>query len=145
MGSSDCFHKLEYASQKIENALSALSAFADAKTGGSDPGQIEAARKAFIAICANNNCIDALRFATQSINGGDLNSYGQGFGCDLSEALAKGAPQVGYYRGHRDLALMMHAGAFNFVMVGVIVQAAYMTVAQSNVSAWLGVQDYYEN
>jgi hypothetical protein len=49
LGSSDCFHKLEYASQKIENALSALSAYADAKTGGSDPGQIEAARKAFIA------------------------------------------------------------------------------------------------
>lgn len=63
----------------------------------------------------------------------------------MSEALAKGAPQVGFYRGHRDLALMMHAGAFNYVMVGIIVQASYMTLAQSNVSAWLGVQDYYEN
>lgn len=57
----------------------------------------------------------------------------------MSEALAKGAPQVGFYRGHRDLALMMHAGAFNYVMVGIIVQSAYMTVAQYNESAWLGV------
>ena len=92
-----------------------------------------------MAQCATNNCVDALRFATQSINGGDLNSFGQGFGCDLSEALARGAPQVGFSRGHRDLALMMHAGAYNYVMVGIIVQSAYMTLSQFNVSSWLGV------
>lgn len=145
LGSSDCFHKLEYASGKIEMALDALFNYTDAKTNNPDPDRIDAARKAFLAQCATNNCVDALRFATQSLNGGDLNSANQGFGCDLSEALAKGAPQVQFYRGHRDLALMMHAGAFNYVMMGVLVQSAYITLSQSNTSAWEGVQDIYEN
>jgi len=74
LASSDCFHKLEYASGKIENALDALYNYTDAKINNPDPDKIDAARRAFLNQCANNNCVDALRFATQSINGGDLNS-----------------------------------------------------------------------
>lgn len=74
LASSDCFHKLEYASGKIEMALGALFNYTDAKTNNPDPDKIDAARRAFLAQCATNNCVDALRFATQSINGGDLNS-----------------------------------------------------------------------
>ena len=64
LGSSDCYHKLEYASGKIENALEALQNYTDAKSNNPDPDKIDTARKAFLAQCANNKCVDALRFAT---------------------------------------------------------------------------------
>jgi len=37
LGSSDCYHKLEYASVKIENALEALYNYTDAKTNNPNP------------------------------------------------------------------------------------------------------------
>ncbi len=39
---------------------------------------------------------------------------------------------------------MMYAGAFNYVLVGLTVQSAYKTAGQNNFSAWLTVQDIYE-
>jgi hypothetical protein len=48
LASSDCFHKLEYASGKIENALDALYNYTDAKTNDPNPDKIDAARKAFL-------------------------------------------------------------------------------------------------
>jgi hypothetical protein len=64
LASSDCFHKLEYASGKIELALDALYNYTNAKTYDPNPDKIDAARKAFLAQCTNNNCMDALRFAS---------------------------------------------------------------------------------
>lgn len=92
LSSSDCFHKLEYASQKIEGAMDSLYNYTDAKENNPSSDRIEAAKKAFIAKCANGACEDAVRFAVQAFNGGDLNSANKGFGCDVSEAIAKGAP-----------------------------------------------------
>jgi len=66
----------------------------------------------------------------EAINGGDLGSTG--FKCDLAEMLYRGAPtmQTPFYRGHRDLGLM--------------IQSAYVTLSQANISSWLEVQDQYE-
>jgi hypothetical protein len=75
-----------------------------------------------------------------SLNGGDLNAgFNDNLGCDMAELLQRGAPQSKFYRGHRDLALMMYAGAFNYVLVGLTVQSAYKTLSYNNLSAWLAV------
>jgi hypothetical protein len=73
-----------------------------------------------------------------SINGEDFDST---FGCDLSELIFRGAPDmnVTFYRGHRDLGLMMFAGAYNYAMAGIVVQSALNTIQSSNISSWLGM------
>jgi hypothetical protein len=45
------------------------------------------------------------------------------FGCDLGELIYRGAPQMHtpFYRGHRDLDLMMFAGVYNYAMAGLII------------------------
>ena len=80
----------------------------------------------------------------EAISGGDLGSTG--FKCDLAEMLYRGAPtmQTPFYRGHRDLGLMMFSGVFNYAMVGLMIQSAYVTLSQANISSWLEVQDQYE-
>ena len=52
--------------------------------------------------------------------------------------------QTPFYRGHRDLGLMMFSGVFNYAMVGLMIQSAYVTLSQVNISSWLEVQDQYE-
>jgi len=49
-----------------------------------------------------------------------------------------------FYRGHRDLGLMMFAGAYNYAMAGLIVQSAYYTMKTKNVAAWKEIQDLVE-
>ncbi len=49
ISSSDCFHKLEYASGKIENAMDALLNYTDAKENNLSPPVIDGAKNAFIS------------------------------------------------------------------------------------------------
>jgi hypothetical protein len=39
---------------------------------------------------------------------------------------------------------MMFSGVFNYAMVGLMIQSAYVTLSQANISSWLEVQDQYE-
>lgn len=39
---------------------------------------------------------------------------------------------------------MMFAGTFNYALVGLTVQSAFKSAQYSNFSAWLAVQDTYE-
>jgi len=66
------------------------------------------------------------------------------FGCDLTELIYRGSPNNQFYRGHRDLSLMMFAGLFNYALSGFIVQSTYSTLSNSNPSAWLTIQDTFE-
>lgn len=64
----------------------------------------------------------------------------------MSELIYRGAPEMSppFYRGHRDLGLMMFAGVYNYAMAGLLVQSAYWTMKTKDVSAWIEIQDLIE-
>ena len=86
-------------------------------------------KAAFMKICGAGVCEGALKTVVQALNGGDLDTT-DALGCDLGEMIYEGAPTMAtpLYRGHRDLGLMMFAGAYNYAMTGFIVQSAFLTL-----------------
>jgi hypothetical protein len=120
--------------QTIENGFSALYAYADSKEN--NPSQTDQMRDKFKQACGGQACESALNQLVSSIKGGDLTNT---FGCDLAELIYRGTPSMQggpFYRGHRDIGLMMYAGVWNYAMVGLMIQSAYVTIANSNISAW---------
>ena len=51
----------------------------------------------------------------------------------------RGSPSTQFYRGHRDLSLMMVAGIYNYALVGLLVESAFVTLNKFDTSAWLAV------
>lgn len=105
--------------EAIEDGFNALQLYTEAKEN--NPGNIDQAKADFLKVCSNGACDGPLQVMLDALDGGEF-VQGQ-FACDLSEKISRGAPSGpnNVFRGHRDLALMMHSGVFNYAMVGLIV------------------------